>query len=103
NENNPVGYIIDKLIAYDCDLGENAEIEYHLLNETDLLTLNSKTGEISLTQSIDFDLLNRQQEKHLTTINLEFYIKVQDHGKPSLSSQTKIILRIHDLNDHSPE
>ncbi|CAF4436430.1 unnamed protein product, partial [Rotaria magnacalcarata] len=34
NENNPVGYIIDKLIAYDCDLGENAEIEYHLLNET---------------------------------------------------------------------
>ncbi|CAF1425581.1 unnamed protein product [Rotaria magnacalcarata] len=103
NENNPVGYIIDKLIAYDCDLGENAEIEYHLLNETDLLTLNTKTGEISLKQSIDFDLLNRQQEKYLTTINLEFYIKVQDHGKPSLSSQTKIILRIHDLNDHSPE
>ncbi|CAF2940456.1 unnamed protein product [Rotaria sp. Silwood2] len=102
-ENNPIGYIIDKLIASDCDTEQNADIEYHLLNKTDLLIINSKTGQLSLNQSIDFEILNKFQEKNLTTIDLEFHIEVYDHGQPSLSSQTKIILRIHDINDHSPE
>lgn len=103
NENNQIGYFVDKLIAYDCDLDENAEIEFHLLNETDLLIVNPRTGEMSLKQSIDFEMLNKDHQRNLTTIDLEFYIKVQDHGKPSLSSQQKIILRIHDINDHAPE
>jgi hypothetical protein len=103
NENNPIGYKIDKLIAYDCDIEENGEIEYRLLNQTDLLIVNSKTGELSLNQSIDFEKLNKFHEKNLTIINLEYYIEIKDHGQPSLSSQTKIILRIHDLNDNSPE
>lgn len=102
-ENNAIGYIIDKLIASDCDIDVNAEIEYHLLNKTDLVTINSQTGELTLNQSIDFEFLNKYQEKNVTTFDLEFYVKVQDHGQPSLSSQTKIILRIHDSNDHAPE
>ncbi|CAF2754272.1 unnamed protein product [Rotaria sp. Silwood2] len=101
NENNPIGLIIDTLNAYDCDIGINAEFEYHLLNKTDLLIINSETGQISLSQSIDFEKFH--QEKNSTTIDLEFYIQVRDHGQLSLSSQTKIILRILDLNDHSPE
>jgi len=43
------------------------------------------------------------KHKILTTIDLEYEIEVKDHGQPSLSSQIKIILRIHDINDHSPE
>ncbi|CAF1014689.1 unnamed protein product [Rotaria sordida] len=103
NENNSIGYIIDKLIVDDCDIEQNSEIEYYLLNKTDLLIINSKTGQLSLNQSIDFEILNKFQQKNLTTIDLEYYIKVYDHGQPSLSSQMKIILRIHDINDHSPE
>ncbi|CAF1205072.1 unnamed protein product [Rotaria sp. Silwood1] len=102
-ENNPNGYIIDKLNAYDCDIEQNGEIEYHLLNKTDLLIINSKTGQLNLNQSIDFEILNKFQQKNLTTIDLEYHIEVYDHGQPSLSSQTKIILRIHDINDYSPE
>ncbi|CAF4092775.1 unnamed protein product, partial [Adineta steineri] len=102
NENNPIDYIVDKLIAYDCDLNENAEIEYNLLNKTDLLTINSQTGEIRLNQTIDFELFNKYHEKNQTQIDLEFFIELKDHGQPSLSNQTKIILRIHDLNDNSP-
>lgn len=101
NENNPVGLIIDRLNAYDCDIGVNAEFEYHLLNKTDLLAIHSQTGQLSLSQSIDFEKLHH--EKHLTTVDLEFYIQVQDRGQLPLSSQTKIILRIHDLNDRSPK
>ncbi|CAF3950187.1 unnamed protein product [Rotaria sordida] len=101
NENNPIGLIIDTLNAYDCDIGINAEFEYQLLNKTNLLIINSQTGQLSLNQSIDFEKFH--QEKNLTTIDLEFYIQVQDHGQLSLSSQIKIILRIHDINDHSPE
>ncbi|CAF0990876.1 unnamed protein product [Adineta steineri] len=102
NENNPIDYIVDKLIAYDCDLNENAEIEYNLLNKTDLLIINSQTGEIRLNQTIDFELFNKYHEKNQTQIDLEFFIELKDHGQPSLSNQTKIILRIHDLNDNSP-
>jgi len=103
NENNPIGYKIDKLIAYDCDEGENSVIEYHLLNQTDLLIINSKTGEMFLNQSIDFEILNKFQQKNLTVIDLKYFIQIQDHGQPSLSNQFQIILRIHDLNDNSPE
>ncbi|CAF1074691.1 unnamed protein product [Adineta steineri] len=100
NENNPIGLILDTLTAYDCDLGINAEYEYSILNTTDLLVINARTGQLSLNQSIDFEKFHHQ--KNLTTINLEYYIQVKDHGQPSLSSQIKLILRIHDLNDNSP-
>ncbi len=103
NENNPIGYKIDKILAYDCDAGENARIEYRVLNQTDLLIIDSNNGEIFLNQSIDFEILNKFQQKNLTTIDLEFYIQIQDHGQPPLTNQRKIILRIHDLNDHAPE
>jgi hypothetical protein len=100
NENNPIGLIIDTLKAYDCDLGINAEFEYNLLNKTNLLIVNSQTGQISLNQSIDFESFNHP--KNVSIIDLLFLIEIKDHGQPSLSSQIKLILRIHDLNDHSP-
>jgi hypothetical protein len=58
---------------------------------------------MSLNQSIDFDILNKFLGKNQTTIDLEFHIELKDHGQPPLSSQAKLILRIHDLNDNSPE
>jgi hypothetical protein len=100
-ENNPIGLIIDRLIGYDCDLGLNSQYQYSILNQTDLLIINSRTGQLSLNQLIDFEKLNT--EKNRSIIDLEFIIQIKDYGQPSLSSQTKIILRIHDLNDHSPE
>jgi len=101
NENNPIGLIIDTLIGYDCDLDLNSQYEYSLINQTDLLIINSQTGQLSLNQSIDFEKFNTQKNRSI--IDLEFIIQIKDYGQPSLSSQTKIILRIHDLNDHSPE
>ena len=61
NENNPIGLIIDTLKTSDCDIGVNAEIEYILLNKTDLLIINSQTGQISLNQSIDFEAFNHSK------------------------------------------
>ncbi|CAF1161377.1 unnamed protein product, partial [Adineta ricciae] len=101
DENNPIGLIIDTLTAYDCDVGMNAEIGYRLLNTTDLLIVNSQTGQVSLNQSIHFDTFN--QPKNRTSIDLVYYIQVFDHGQPSLSSERKLVLRVHDLNDHTPQ
>ena len=101
DENNPLGLILDTLVGFDEDLGVNSEVEYSVLNETDLLIVNRRTGQISLNQSIDFERLNRQ--KNRTTIDVDFLLQIKDHGQPSLSSTTKITLRIHDLNDHAPE
>ena len=99
-ENNPVGLIIDTLNGSDCDLGINAQFEYRLLNRTDLLQIDARTGQLSLNQSIDFERL--QHEKNQTTLDLEYVIEIQDLGQPPLSSQTRIVLRLHDLNDNAP-
>ena len=50
-------------MAKDSDEGENARIEYRLLNQTDLLIINSRTGEMFLNQSIDFEKLNKNQQE----------------------------------------
>ena len=100
NENNPIGLILDTLNGSDCDLGVNGQYEYRLLNRTDLLIINPQTGQLTLNQSIDFEQL--QHEKYQNTIDFEYLIQIRDFGQPSLASEKKIILRIHDLNDHSP-
>lgn len=101
DENNPLGLIIDTLIGYDEDFGMNSQLEYSIVNETDLLMIDSRTGRMSLNQSIDFEKFN--QQKNLETIDLNFLIQIKDHGQPSLSNTTIITLRIHDLNDHAPQ
>lgn len=101
DENNPFGLIIDTLIGFDEDLNVNGEMEYSILNETDLLIVNSRTGQMSLNQSIDFEEFHSL--KNQTTIDLDFFIEIKDHGQPSLSSIRKITLRIRDLNDHAPQ
>ena len=101
DENNPLGLIIDTLIGYDEDEGMNSQLEYSIVNETDLLMIDSRTGRMSLNESIDFEKFN--QQKNLSTIDLNFLIQIKDHGQPSLSNTTIVTLRIHDLNDHAPQ
>lgn len=102
DENNPVGLIIDTLIGYDNDdIGVNSEFEYSIINETDVLMIDSRTGRMSLNVSIDFERFN--SEKTLSTIDLNYLIQIEDHGQPSLSNTMMITLRIHDLNDHAPQ
>ncbi len=48
----PVGYVIGRLVVSDSDIGENARITYSalrggVLEEENLLAVNSLTGEIS--------------------------------------------------------
>ncbi|CAF1289699.1 unnamed protein product, partial [Didymodactylos carnosus] len=102
DENNPKGFHVGTLIARDCDLGMNAEFEYHLVNETDdLLRINSTTGELFIMKTIDYELFN-STKKISTIYNMEFNVKVIDHGQPPLSSEVRVLLRIHDLNDNEP-
>ena len=103
NENNPIGLLLGKLSAHDCDAAHNGQINYRLLNQTNLFLVNEQTGEIRMNLSVDFEKINVGQSNKNSTIDLEFYVEARDQGKPSLSSQMKIILRIHDLNDNPPE
>ena len=100
NENNPLGLILGTLEGSDDDIGINGQYEYRIQNVTDLLLIESRTGRLILNQSIDFE--QYQFDKYQTTIDLEFSIEIQDFGQPTLSSETKIILRLHDLNDNAP-
>ena len=100
NENNPVGLLIGTLNGSDCDLGVNGRFEYRLLNDSDLLAVDRLTGQLTLKRSIDFEEFH--QEKRLSTVDLAYWIEIRDEGQPPLASERKVLLRVHDLNDHSP-
>ncbi|CAF1341418.1 unnamed protein product [Didymodactylos carnosus] len=102
NENNPTDFYIGTLKASDCDLGMNAELEYQTVNDTnDFLKINSTTGELFIMKTIDYELLNNTR-KNSTIYEIEFTVKVIDHGQPPLTSETRVLLYIHDLNDNEP-
>ncbi|XP_060742063.1 protocadherin alpha-C2 [Tachysurus vachellii] len=98
NENSPFGTLVTKLNATDTDEGSNAEITYSFTLYTsektqDMFNLNSKTGEITVKGTIDFEDMKI----------FEMHIEAKDNGPIPLSSQCRITVDIMDMNDNYPE
>ncbi|XP_041951658.1 protocadherin Fat 1a isoform X4 [Alosa sapidissima] len=79
-----VGQVIRQVTAADADIGNNAEIFYHLQEQNDYVEI-SQTGEISL---------KRQFEKEY--LNTEFVVTVvaRDEGEPSLSASVEVPITV---------
>ncbi|XP_072290330.1 protocadherin alpha-2-like [Eucyclogobius newberryi] len=97
-ENLERGKIIFKLNATDADEGINGEIEYSLgetLTQDLYLTfeLNTVTGEIVTKVPIDFE----------KTEHYELDVEASDKGAPPLTGECRVIIKIVDVNDNSPE
>ncbi|XP_072290332.1 protocadherin alpha-2-like [Eucyclogobius newberryi] len=97
-ENLERGNVIFKLNATDADEGINGEIEYSLgetLTQDVYLTfeLNRVTGEIVTKGSIDFE----------KTEHYELDAEASDKGAPPLTGECRVIIKIIDVNDNSPE
>ncbi|KAK9754794.1 Cadherin domain [Popillia japonica] len=94
-EESPGGKPILQIEATDNDVDDTI-IDYQIItgNPGGLFSINSSTGLISTTTR----LLNRE-------IQDEYILEVQisDNGEPRLSSTTRVIVTIEDINDNSPE
>ncbi|KAM4586875.1 protocadherin alpha-8-like [Fundulus diaphanus] len=97
-ENAPVGTIVTKVNARDPDEGNNGEIEYSIASTLapkiyNLFELKHLTGEIKLKAALDFE------ESEIYKID----IVASDKGTPPLTGICRVVVKIKDVNDHSPK
>ncbi|XP_007228067.3 protocadherin alpha-C2 isoform X19 [Astyanax mexicanus] len=98
SENSPIGTLVTKLNASDADEGSNADITYSFTLYTsektqDMFSLNSKTGEITVKDTIDFEDMKI----------FEMHIEAKDNGPVPLSNQCRVTVYVTDMNDNYPE
>ncbi|XP_017345167.1 protocadherin alpha-2 isoform X6 [Ictalurus punctatus] len=96
-ENSPVGGLMASLTARDLDIGENALVSYSLIDAvssrvSNLMNINSHTGELYSLKSFDYEEIKR----------LQFKVQATDSGVPPLSSNVTVNIFILDENDNSP-
>ncbi|XP_047661047.1 protocadherin alpha-8-like [Tachysurus fulvidraco] len=96
-ENSPVGGLMTSLTARDLDVGENAIVSYSLsdaesIRVSNLMNINSHTGELYSLKSFDYEETKR----------LQFKVQATDSGVPPLSSNVTVNVFILDENDNSP-
>nr|XP_055033346.1 protocadherin beta-15-like isoform X5 [Misgurnus anguillicaudatus] len=93
-ENSPVDTVVVTVSATDADEGQNGEVTYEFSRISaiakELFYLDQKSGEIKVKSPVDFEELLRY----------EMFIEGKDGS--GLSSDTKIIIQITDVNDNIP-
>ncbi|XP_076020946.1 protocadherin gamma-A4-like [Genypterus blacodes] len=93
-ENSPLDTVVITVSATDADEGVNGEVTYAFNRLSDktkkLFSLDQKTGEITVTGNIDYE----EGSKY------EMFVEAKDgYG---LSSDTKVVIDITDVNDNAP-
>ena len=89
---------IIKVHAIDPDAGRNGRVVYSFSQRTyanygEVFGLDSDTGEIYITGSIDYETATLY---HLSVL-------AQDKGPDSLPDDATVMVRVTDINDHAPE
>ncbi|XP_063045449.1 protocadherin alpha-8-like [Engraulis encrasicolus] len=97
-ENVPLGTLVLTVNATDLDEGTNGEVVYALgskLNRKvyDIFKLDSKTGEIRVNGSVDYEAAD--------VYRLD--ILASDKGQPPMTVDCRVIIKILDVNDNEPQ
>uniref|UniRef100_A0A4W6G0V3 Cadherin domain-containing protein n=1 Tax=Lates calcarifer TaxID=8187 RepID=A0A4W6G0V3_LATCA len=94
-ENSPLDTVVLKLAASDADEGLNGEVIYEIsrISETGrrVFSLNQTSGEIKVIGTLDF-------EEEST-----YEMRVDAKDRYGLTSDSKVIIKINDVNDNPPE
>ncbi|KAL4624920.1 cadherin EGF LAG seven-pass G-type receptor 1 [Arapaima gigas] len=93
-ENVVVGYSVIHIQAIDADSGDNARLEYRLLDTTPgfPFTINNGTGWVTVSVELD-----RESTEFYT-----FGVEARDHGIPVMSSSASVSITVLDVNDNIP-
>ncbi|XP_038652265.1 protocadherin-10-like isoform X29 [Scyliorhinus canicula] len=97
-ENTPQNTLIVKVTAIDIDEDLNGEIIYTFSDQTpdqvrEVFSLDSTTGEIRVSGILDFEEAE----------NYQIAVQAKDRGIRSLSVYCKVLIKVTDINDNSPE
>ncbi len=94
-ENSPLDTVVVTVSATDADEGQNGEVKYEFSRISDrarkLFLLDSSTGAIRVTGSLDFE------EEDI------YEILVEGKDAFGLSSDAKVVIELSDVNDNAPE
>ncbi|XP_035384301.1 cadherin EGF LAG seven-pass G-type receptor 1 isoform X3 [Electrophorus electricus] len=93
-ENVPLGYSVIHIQAIDADSGENARLDYHLIETSPdfPFTINNSTGWITVSAELD-----REATEFYT-----FGVEARDNGIPAMSSSASVSITVLDVNDNVP-
>eukprot|EP00795_Rhopilema_esculentum_P002535 gene2535-730_t len=94
SEATNIGSVVAVVTATDPDAGHNARISYSTIstNYTGAFQMDPRSGEISLTQKLDRELLSM----------IQFQVLAQDNGNPRFNDTANVTFFISDENDNSP-
>ncbi|XP_028271931.1 protocadherin alpha-9-like isoform X2 [Parambassis ranga] len=97
-ENVKIGTSIVTINATDLDAGQNGEVFYSFSEvgrgkQTDLFTIDEKTGTVRNKKNIDFEENNA----------FEIRIQASDGASSPLTSHAKLLIEVLDINDNAPE
>ncbi|XP_069725620.1 protocadherin alpha-2-like [Phaenicophaeus curvirostris] len=92
------GTLVMRVNATDPDEGSNSEFTYTATNFAplsgrDVITVDTNTGEIRLTGTLDFEEVRV----------FDFRVEARDKGTPPLSGHCKVVVEVLDENDNAPE
>ncbi|XP_071951311.1 protocadherin Fat 1-like isoform X2 [Antedon mediterranea] len=91
-----VGTSVANVKAYDYDAGKNGVVMYQIVEDgsmTDSFYIDSYSGSILTSRVLDYESIQ----------NHNFLVRAVDGGVPQLSSETRITVKVTDLNDNPPE
>ncbi|CAN0009372.1 unnamed protein product [Bubo scandiacus] len=104
-ENVPLGYSVLHIQAVDADSGENARLEYKLIEMAPStggapvagdsgfpFQINNSTGWITVAAELDRE----------TVENYHFGVEARDHGIPVMTSSASVSITVLDVNDNNP-
>uniref|UniRef100_A0A8U8BDV5 Cadherin EGF LAG seven-pass G-type receptor 1 n=1 Tax=Geospiza parvula TaxID=87175 RepID=A0A8U8BDV5_GEOPR len=104
-ENVPLGYSVLHIQAVDADSGENARLEYKLIEMAPStggapvagdsgfpFQINNSTGWITVAAELDRE----------TVENYHFGVEARDHGVPVMTSSASVSITVLDMNDNNP-
>ncbi|XP_049643300.1 protocadherin alpha-2-like [Suncus etruscus] len=97
-ENTAIGTLVLKLNASDADEGSNSEIVYSFSSDVSStiemkFKIDPNSGEIRTHGHLDYE-----ESKHY-----EIQVIAYDNGSPSMSGHCKILVKLVDTNDNTPE
>ncbi len=94
-ENSPLDTVVVTVSATDADEGQNGEVTYEFSRISDrarkLFSLDSNTGAIRVTGSLDFE------------DEAVYELRVEGKDVFGLSSDAKVVIELSDVNDNAPE
>uniref|UniRef100_A0A8C5MEQ0 Cadherin domain-containing protein n=1 Tax=Leptobrachium leishanense TaxID=445787 RepID=A0A8C5MEQ0_9ANUR len=93
-ENNPPGFQVYKVSAFDPDMNQNSFITYSLIDNT----ING----IPISSYMSLELvLKKSLDREMHAVH-NLTLTAFDGGKPRLSGTTQIMIIVEDLNDNAP-